>query len=68
MNHPEDTCEQCGKQNVVWFAPNWLWNEVVRKPNNTDPMLCPSCFIILADQLGFSTGVWKVEQVHYDEH
>lgn len=48
--HPEDTCECCGRDNVIWSAPNDLWNAVARREDGTDPMLCPSCFIWLANK------------------
>jgi hypothetical protein len=60
--HPEATCDDCGGHNVVWFAPAPVWNQVVREPlaePSTDPMLCPSCFMLRADKvLGVKT--WMV--------
>jgi hypothetical protein len=54
--HPEATCERCGGPNVVWFAPNDLWNRVVGSPNG---ILCPTCFIRAAEASGVE-AVWRV--------
>ena len=56
--HPEDFCQRCGRSNIVWFAPNNLWNKVVRV-NNHPGILCPVCFVELAEALGIRE-VWKV--------
>ena len=61
--HPEAKCDDCGRPNVVWFAPNEIWNKVIR-PNGeveTDPMLCPTCFIRRAETSGIEATAWKVE-------
>lgn len=51
-DHPEAFCDDCKGPNVVWFAPNNLWNKVVRKVDKPDPMLCPRCFILRAEAMG----------------
>lgn len=56
--HPEDFCKKCGRPNIVWFAPNSLWNKVVRV-NNHPGVLCPICFVELAEAIGIRE-VWKV--------
>lgn len=56
--HPEDFCQRCKRPNVVWFAPNHLWNKVVRA-NNQPGILCPICFVELAEAIGIHE-VWKV--------
>jgi hypothetical protein len=58
--HPEATCEECGRENVTWFAPNPLWNLVVRDKDKADPMLCPLCFIRRAEKAGFNRDAWAV--------
>ncbi len=58
--HPEDICGDCGGPNVTWFAPNDLWNRVARKPDGSDPMLCPTCFIVRAEAAGISGSAWMV--------
>lgn len=58
--HPEDICEDCNGRNVVWFAPSELWNKVVRKPDIADPMLCPRCFILRAENIGIQY-TWEVK-------
>lgn len=56
--HPEDFCKKCGRPNIVWFAPNEIWNQAVRAANEPE-ILCPVCFVQLAEAAGFN-GVWKV--------
>ena len=56
--HPEETCQQCGGKNVVWFAPNDIWNAVVGSESG---LLCPVCFIGLADTKGlYQGGGWMI--------
>lgn len=60
-DHPEDTCEDCGRDNVVWFTPSDLWNAVCRPQGyQSDPMLCPVCFIRRAEALGIVPTAWRV--------
>jgi hypothetical protein len=47
--HPEHVCHGCGGKNPVWSADNELWNKVIGSPNG---ILCPTCFVILANQKG----------------
>lgn len=59
--HPEGFCEHCGRVNVVWFAPSPIWNKVVREPNGgADVMLCPTCFVQLAEIAGIRSTGWAV--------
>lgn len=58
-SHPEAFCDNCGGFNVSWFTPSPLWNRIVRQPDRADPMLCPRCFILLAEAAGIHE-VWKV--------
>ncbi len=39
--HPEDFCQECGKENVSWYADNDLWNAVMPDDGG---ILCPQCF------------------------
>lgn len=55
--HPEDSCDDCGLKNVVWFAPSKIWNFVVR--DKEDPMLCPTCFIKRAENHGYDS-IWEI--------
>jgi hypothetical protein len=55
--HPEEKCQQCDRQNVVWSAPNDLWNSVMGSPNG---IVCPTCFIVMAAAAGIDR-VWRVE-------
>lgn len=45
--HPEDFCHYCGRRNPIWFAPNELWNSVMRH-GGKEPIICPTCFAIRA--------------------
>lgn len=54
--HPEDSCQQCGGPNVVWFAPNLIWNAVA--PG--DGIVCPVCFIKAAEAKGFNKAAWQI--------
>ena len=62
--HPEATCGTCGGDNVCWFAPSSIWNSVARR-DGTDPMLCPRCFIKLAESHGYNKAAWRVEPEGY---
>jgi hypothetical protein len=66
--HPEATCEECGRENVTWFAPSKLWNKVCRanRGSTADPMLCPVCFIKRAEAAGYNGQTWKVAPEFYD--
>lgn len=63
MIHPEDFCEECGRENVTWFGPSEIWNKVVRVPGERDQMLCPVCFIKRAEKAGYGP-VWQVTSHH----
>ena len=47
-------CEDCQRDYVVWFAPNELWNRVVRSKYlaTPEPFLCPTCFTVRCDATG----------------
>jgi hypothetical protein len=47
----------CDRDYPVWFAPNDLWNRVVRLPDGSDrwPFLCPTCFGMKAVEVGVDT-------------
>ena len=53
--HPEDFCQRCGRRNVVWSAPNDVWNKVM--PDGG--IVCPVCFIELAAAKGIE-DVWDL--------
>lgn len=54
--HSEDTCDECGGANPVWFADNDLWNAVVGSPYG---ILCPSCFATRAETNVIGPQVWR---------
>ena len=56
-HHPEDICTDCGGPNVVWHAPNDLWNRVM---GGEGGILCPRCFIQRAKADGINE-VWRVD-------
>lgn len=43
-------CENCGRRYAAWFAPNELWNAVVKEDGYS--FLCPTCFTGWAVALG----------------
>lgn len=54
----EDICQDCERENPVWFAPNEWWNRVVPE---TIHFLCPNCFILRAQKKDFkNVSAWKV--------
>lgn len=62
--HPEQTCEKCGGSNIVWFAPNELWNAHAMAKGFG--ILCPVCFVNLAEADGFRPTAWKVQPESYE--
>jgi hypothetical protein len=61
IKHPEDTCENCGNENVTWFTSSDIWNAVSRRTDGTDPMLCPICFIQQAEEKGYNKAAWEIK-------
>lgn len=61
--HPEALCMDCGGENVVWFAPNDLWNRVMGSPNG---IVCPNCFIKRAERAGLDRAAWRLEPEPFD--
>jgi hypothetical protein len=53
--HPEDWCQRCCGRNVLWFAPDELWNRYHGRYN----ILCPDCFMFMAKLDGFDP-VWEL--------
>lgn len=46
-------CEMCDREYKVWFAPNELWNAVMRQPDKHEwSFVCPTCFTLVADERG----------------
>lgn len=52
----EGLCELCERIYGAWYAPNEMWNRVVKDDFH---FLCPTCFTMLADARGFH-GVFAV--------
>jgi hypothetical protein len=59
--HPEDFCERCRRPNIVWFAPNEIWNAA----HGEWGILCPVCFAELAAAAGFNKDAWRVAPEFY---
>lgn len=60
----ELACDDCGRPNPVWFAPNEVWNLAIGGPDARDDpggFVCPNCFIIRAEQAGIVPTAWKLE-------
>lgn len=58
-------CDDCNRNNPVWFAPNELWNLVIGGPSATaDPggICCPICFIERAENCGIRPTAWKLDR------
>ena len=53
----ESVCEWCDGKNLVWTAPNELWNEVI---GDSFSFLCPNCFMKLAEAKKIYKPVWTV--------
>lgn len=54
-NQPRELlCMVCRRDHPVWFAPNDLWNRVMRCPDGSDrfPFVCPTCFARMASDAG----------------
>lgn len=47
-------CMICWDEYPVWYAPDTLWNRVVRRPDGSDEWdyLCPACFARVAVERG----------------
>jgi hypothetical protein len=50
-------CQDCGRRNVCWYAPNEVWNRVM---GNEAGLLCPSCFVVRALGAGLDV-VWRID-------
>lgn len=59
--HPEDFCSRCRRVNPVWHAPNELWNQVMRD-GSAEPIICPLCFIRLAEAKGVRPASWRLSE------
>lgn len=65
MSKPRELlCQLCNAEYCVWFAPNPIWNKVMRHPDGREAsekysFICPNCFMKTAEELGI-TPVWEV--------
>ncbi len=60
--HPESYCHECNGPNVVWFAPNEIWNKVIGSSNG---ILCPVCFIKRARGTPGLDAAWRIAPEDY---
>lgn len=61
----ECLCMVCSQEYPVWYAPNDLWNVVMRTPDGREasekvPFICPLCFTKEAERQGVHPTVWKL--------
>lgn len=63
MNHPESTCQKCGGPNIAWFAPSEIWNAA----HEEFGVLCPICFVALAEKVGHDKDAWIIQPEFYAE-
>lgn len=56
LNHGprELLCMVCNRDYPVWFAPNEVWNPVMRRADGSDeyPFICTGCFAGIAAKRG----------------
>lgn len=58
-------CQLCNQEYSVWFAPNPIWNQVMRYPDGREAsekyhFVCPNCFIKIAEKRGLKTTGWML--------
>jgi hypothetical protein len=64
----DTVCQACMGANPMWWVPSELWNEVMNPDRSLptpggDPggILCPTCFLLRADELGIGrVGAWQL--------
>lgn len=57
-------CQDCERENPVWFAPSPLWNLVMGGPDAKDDpggIICPNCFIKRAEAAGQTPTAWVLQ-------
>lgn len=54
---PESTCEMCNGPNPAWMTRTDLWRQACGKYD----ILCPTCFIELAERANAARSPWTVE-------
>ena len=55
-----ENCCKCGGKNIIWFAPNELWNRVMRKTGMESKygIICIHCFVEIAESNGVKPTAW----------
>ena len=68
----EGTCEKCGRENIIWFTENPLWNSCATDADGKEwHFLCSMCFVRIAEAKGLvKVKVWRLvpELVDRDMH
>ncbi len=54
-SHPEDTCQQCGGCNVIWWVDCETWQSVM----HGEGVVCPTCFMLKAIEV-VGPVTWRV--------
>lgn len=52
-------CQKCGRDYPIWFAPNELWNKIVR---DGEHFLCMDCFALTAESRGVDPTAWMLSE------
>lgn len=63
QGNQEGRCQLCNRDYPVWFAPNPLWNKVMRDPIKGDKyqFLCLDCFALEAEKQGIVPTAWVLD-------
>lgn len=69
----EGLCQVCDRDYPVWFAPNPLWNRVmrdgVRAKGDMYAFICPTCFANIADEQNGEPLTWTMfEDGKFEEY
>lgn len=57
-----ELCRTCGANCIIWFTDNALWNKYGKFG-----ILCVSCFVKKAEEMGFECTGWKLSPEGWTE-
>lgn len=60
QDHPEATCEDCGRPNISWSVDSDRWNLATRVDGYWNGVLCPSCFVLRHEKVTGMTASWTL--------
>lgn len=65
----EGVCDVCRCAYPVWFAPNALWNKIMRRADGSDiyPFICLNCFAHIAENEGHKPTAWMLVEEPWDD-